>query len=277
VGGQRFTSHPKAGGFFVPKEERMFSIDPRTGRRLVGRFIFNRDGGNDGGGGGGGAGEAERNLQNLLAKKNGDAVALAAQLLAENADLRAKRREAEAERDTLKAKVPTEGAVVLTGDDAKLFAELTAKVPLKDAKSKLDEAETATGKLADLEARDLYRQAADAHGYKPGVLERLARQDGITIALDREVERDDGKGNKAKVKVASVKDASGQTLPLEEYAQKNWADFQPALTAQGGGQQGNPGGLNFVPQRGSGDAPRSSPKSEQELLQEQIRTTPNPF
>jgi murein DD-endopeptidase MepM/ murein hydrolase activator NlpD len=277
VGGQRFTSHPKAGGFLVPKEERMFSIDPRTGRRLVGRFIFNRDGGNDGGGGGGGGADVLAAFQSRLEKMNGNAQAFAQQLYSENAELRAKRREAEAERDALKAKVPTEGSVVLSGDDAKLFAELTAKVPLKDAKDKLAAAETATGKLADYERRELIQQVAEAHGFKANVLERLAKTDGITLALDREIERDDGKGGKTKVKVATVKDASGQTLPLEEYAQKNWADFQPALTAQGGGQQGNPGGLTFVAQRGSGDAPRSSPKSEPELVQEQIRTTPNPF
>jgi hypothetical protein len=237
VGGQRFTSHPKAGGFFVPKEERMFSIDPRTGRRTTGRFTFNRTDGNEGGGDGGNA--AVDSFRRRLEKMNGDAQAFAMELFDENRRYREKNRQITEERDALKAKVPAEGSVILAGDDAKLFADLTAKVPLKDAKGKLDEADAATGKLADYERRELYRQVSEAHGFKPGVLERLARTDGITLALDREVERDDGKGNKTKVKVASVKDASGQVLPLEEYAQKHWADFQPALTAQGAAGGGN--------------------------------------
>jgi hypothetical protein len=200
----------------------MFSIDPRTGRRTTGRFTFNRDGGNDGGNAGGGAGEAERNLQNLLAKKNGDAVALAAQLLAENADLRAKRREAEAERDTLKAKVPTEGSVVLTGDDAKVYQDLTGKVPLKDLPKRLEDADKATTDLATLQKKDQIRSVAtDEHLNADVLLEFGSDYEYVQVDVNK-----DGKTTKAW----AVKDGD-KTIPVLEHDRLK--KLAPALTAQG--------------------------------------------
>jgi hypothetical protein len=225
----------------------MFSIDPRTGRRLVGRFTFNRDGGNDGGNAGGGAGEAERNLQNLLAKKNGDAVALAAQLLAENADLRAKRRTVEEERDALKAKVPAEGSVILTGDDARTFGELTAATPLKDLKGKLDEATTATSKLQTLERQQTVRDAADALGWDAKRLERLLKD----APLEVKTEKRDGKD----VTVYAVKDGE-TTVALEEAFQ----DFLPALTAQGAGSGQQEKSKQFYAGPGTRDAKPPTPE-----------------
>lgn len=205
--------------------------------------------------------DAERNLTRLLEKHKGDAMSLAAQLLSENAGLREDRRTLTSERDALKAKVPAEGAIVLTGDDAKAFTDLTAKVPLKDLPTRLGEAEAATGKLRTLERQALFRQAADAHGMRPSVLERLAGPD-LTLELT-EVEKD-GK----KVPVARVKDADGTLRPLDEYARAAWADFLPALKADQ--QHAAPqAGTSFVAQRGAGDPPRG-PKPKDEQIKERL-------
>lgn len=66
-------------------------------------------------------------LQSLLERKNGDSQALAAELLAENSKLRIERHGLREELQTTTAKVPAQGAVVLSGDD------LTKWNALKDA------------------------------------------------------------------------------------------------------------------------------------------------
>jgi len=101
--------------------------------------------------------KAQRNLQNLLAKQNGDATALAAQLLAENADLRGKNRE-------LKATQKPDGATILTGDDAakwKAYGEIGTP---DEVTQRLKDAEGASGELETIKRTQAMREAVEKAG-----------------------------------------------------------------------------------------------------------------
>lgn len=70
--------------------------------------------------------------------------------------------------------------------------------------------------IEKLQRRELYRQAADVHGYKAAVLGHLL--DGVDVAIK---DSDDGK--------AAVVVEGDKEIPLPDYVQSQWADFVPAL------------------------------------------------
>jgi len=169
-----------------------------------------------------------RNLQGQLSKHNGDAMALAATLLGENATYRDRVRTLEGE--VAQAKLP-DGAVVLTKEQAAQWTEYQALGAPAEVKTKVESGTQASEKLAGFERREQLRGVAERVGYKPGVLEKLG---GDLTFEELEV---DGEKEGEKVKTYGVKGADGKVQPLTEYAKANWGDFLPALSAQGGEQQ----------------------------------------
>ncbi|SMB93325.1 hypothetical protein [Deinococcus hopiensis] len=191
--------------------------------------------------------KAAQNLQNLLSKHNGDAIALAATLLGENANYRDRIRTLEGEVE--KTKLP-DGSVVLSKADAERYAAYQALGKPDELKTKLADGETATSELGTLKKRDTLRTVADKVGYKPSVLERL----GGDLTFE-EIEVDGEKAGE-KVKTYGVKLAD-KVVPLDQYAKEQWGDFLPALAAQGGGnnqvqQRQNPITTPIVPLGGNG-------------------------
>lgn len=174
--------------------------------------------------------KAARNLQSLLDKNNGNATVLAGQLLAENAEYRRKNGELSGQLATAQAQVP-EGAVVLTKEQAAQWTEYQALGAPAEVKTKVETGAQATERLAGFEKKETLRSVAERVGYKPSVLERLGGDltfEELEVAGEKEGER---------VKTYGVKGADGKVQPLAEYAQANWSDFLPALSAQGGSDQ----------------------------------------
>jgi hypothetical protein len=145
-----------------------------------------------------------------------------AEVLTDNSQLREQRRSLREEVTTLKAKVAPDGARVLTAEEAKAYDAYAALGKPEDVKKALEANSEATAKLAKLEKAERLRAAAEAAGYKPSVLERLASD--LTIEV-RPV-----KDSAPLVVVV----ADGQETALADYAKQNWGDFLPALEAKNG-------------------------------------------
>jgi hypothetical protein len=154
-------------------------------------------------------GEADEGVadkfQARLAKMKGDAQAFAFQLYRDNYDLRQKNAE-------LRGKVPAEGAVILTGDDATRWQAYTALGAPDEVQAALSEGSTAKAEAARLQRAQTVQQAAQAAGFKPAVLERLIGDLPLALA--------DGK--------ATVQTEAG-AVDLAAHAEAAWPEFLPAL------------------------------------------------
>lgn len=158
-----------------------------------------------------------------LVEKHGDANAAVVTLLNENYKSRDTIRD-------LKAKVPAEGAVVLTGDDVKAWQKYNALGKPSDLEKGLNEGNKAKTTVAGYRKAEHNAKVAEVAGFKPTVLATLAKDLDIEIrdAVDK-----DGKPVKDKagnvVREAVVKGEGDTVTPLAKYAETNWADFLPSL------------------------------------------------
>jgi len=169
-------------------------------------------------------------FQNRLNKMNGDAMAFATQLFDENYQYRTKIRGLEEQLTQIQAKAPAEGSVVLSREEAALFEAYKVLGKPEDVKKQLDENPTVVEENKKLKRRDILREVADVgiggSKLRFSVLEdRANASNGIEFLVKEEGREKD------KRKVAYVKDGDKET-PLEQYAQKNWADYMPSLKAE---------------------------------------------
>jgi hypothetical protein len=156
----------------------------------------------------------------VLAKHGADAQKALGYLLRDNQSYRRKLSE-------LKAKVPADGAVVLTGDDLKRWTAYATLGNPEDLSAALADRDRFKAEADGFRTAELHKQVADAHGYKVPVLARLASQDQLTIEMrDTKVA-----GTPAKVAVVMGQDDKGKPVetPLPEYAKAHWAEFLTAL------------------------------------------------
>ena len=171
-------------------------------------------------------------LQALLAKANGDAMGVAGLLYSENFQYREQLRQLKEQLTAAQGRVPGEGAVVLTPEQAKAWAAYQALGTVEVITQGLKERDTAQGELGSLRRATTLREAAETCGFDADVLGTLAG--GLEFVLQDVTV--DGK----TVKAAFVKDAQGAQVRLEEYARQKWEKFTPALIparGQGGGGQ----------------------------------------
>lgn len=192
--------------------------------------VFEQD---SGGNSGGGDDAAQQGLKNLLQRHNNDAMALAGQLYSENYELRTTRRQLREELEQTKKKLPAEGTVVITAEEAKAF-EAYKKL------GKPEELETARTEIDTLKRGLLLDKAAALLEYRPGVLKKLA--DGLQISLREETV--DG-----KVVETPIVTEGDKAISLKEFAEKNWPDFIPALLAA---DSKTPPVSTFIKQPGTG-------------------------
>jgi hypothetical protein len=181
-----------------------------------------------------------------LIRREGGADATAQLLFQENREHRQRIRE-------LEQRVPGEGAVVLSGDQAAAWQTYQGLGAPTDVQQRLTAAEQAQQELAGLRRAEQIRGVAEAAGYRPTVLERLA--EGLTLELrEEQVE-----GQAARVPYVVTKSEQGeQRTPLADYAQQHWADFLPALSAQQQQQPPQGGGVTYPRQQGGGGQPATS-------------------
>ncbi len=235
----------------------------------------------DNGGGGSGSGgggnnnsdddKARRNLENLLAQKNGDAIALSAQLLAENAGLRDDKRGLNKQITELKAKVPAEDAVVLSGDDLKAYNDLKAlgnldelkqlKTERDDFKTKYEtEQKTNARNAREMLLRDVADNVAPGDKWKFSV---LRDRDALTPGLSYEIKDVEENGQKAKRTFVKYKDGEGDSAPVKElalsdFASQKWSDYLPALQLGASANGGQNGGARHVAQGSGGSNGKGS-------------------
>lgn len=209
-----------------------------------------------------------------------------AQLMADNHVLREDKRRLKEERDALAAKMPTEGALVLTTDNAKLFNSLKAIMEsLPEAQRKpeeitrmLKEHADLSKKVTDLEKQQVAVQIAESEDWKVSVLMRLTKDmDLVMEDVDTEVDDEDNEGKKKTVKQSrgfiQVRDASG-TVTGKKAVRDELKDFLPSLSkaeTNGGGSeeeqpQSNEAGTPFVRQSQGGKASSSSKSASQDYI-----------
>jgi hypothetical protein len=217
-------------------------------RTTMMRLLLNLDPADGNGNGNGNleppAPRSDPNLAARLKAHKGDGVALAGEVygqlqhaLAVNAELR--------------RKVPPEGAVVLSGDDAKSWQEFAGLgLKAKDVEAIVGEHKTLK---ADLARRARDDSLADA-GYNAKTLGRLLPPDATIEVKDGEKGRD-GKA----AKLTTIKAGDGDAVPLSDWIARNLPDF-PAGTF--GGPDASAPGPNARPAEHRGAPPSPQPRRD---------------
>ncbi|HEU4327445.1 MAG TPA: hypothetical protein VFS21_30180 [Roseiflexaceae bacterium] len=237
------------------------SASPRTFWR-VGRTqlaFFEPDNGGGQQGGGQGSQQQQQDFQAQLARHQGEANRLAETLHRDLAEVRRQLSEAQ-------GRLPAAGSVVLTAEQAAQWTAYQGLGAPDAVQQRLTEAQRTQRSLE-------LRRVADATGYKPAVLERLAGDMAFEV---RTVEGKDS---------IFVKDGE-QQVALGDYAKQHWADFLPALQAQqpagqaqGQGQQGQQPGTFFPAQQPAAGAQPAGDLVQQaaQRFQQQRDAAPSPF
>lgn len=219
---------------------------------LNGRRIWTELNAADSGGNEGGGDTVAQGLQNLLTRHNNDAMAVVSVLYHDNYQLRDDNR-------ILKGKVPADGALILTGDDAKAWADYQQLGKPDDLRKTISDKDKLQGELGTLQRDGVLRDVAEAAGYKFTVLKDLDSKAKLSYAV-KEIEQD-GK----KVKAVSVTPEGGQEQALEAYATATWADYLPALRTTA---QAAPG-TRYPAQNAGGKPPGGKSDPVEDFLQRQ--------
>lgn len=204
------------------------------------------------------------------------------QLMADNAELRADKRQLKDKVERLEAQVPPEGSVVLKGDDVKLFNDLKALVKngqkVEDVEKALKEHPDLVKKVADLEKSQLAVQIAEAEGWKVSALLKLTQgMDLVLEEVDVEVDDEENEGKKKQVKQSrgfvQVKDASG-AVTGKKALREELKDFLPSLAKEqvegepeeGSSTTNSEQGTKFVRQSQGNKASSKTASASQDFL-----------
>jgi hypothetical protein len=213
----------------------MFRFSRGAGFPLGIQWCF---GGEGTGGAGGAEPPARTTASDVLNRYSGDAIRMAervSQLENDNFKLREKNRDANAENATLKTKLPGEGAVILTAEQAQAWEAYQKLGKPEDVTRDLDAGRAAITKSADYERRELLDTAAKDLNFKPGLLKTL--MEGKTVERrEVEVRQQDGT-TKKEPQYFLVSEAGGQKTekPLHDYFKEQGDDVLQSLDAGEGG------------------------------------------
>jgi hypothetical protein len=157
-------------------------------------------------------------------EKHGDAAEAVRVLMAERFKDRDRIRE-------LEGRLP-EGSVVLRGEDARRwqqFAELG--VSPADVKTLRQERQSLAEWRRGREQADTLAEAASLHGWKPPVLTRFAKADGLDVVVDDSEEKDkDGRAvRKGFVVTRGEGGQEAGRVALDQYAEEHWKGELDAL------------------------------------------------
>lgn len=172
---------------------------------------------------------------------------------------REKRKEAE-------AKVPGDGSVVLTGDEAKAYPtlkELGALGSAEEIKGKLGRVDEVETKLKDRERRDAVSAAVKAQGWPEDTIDTLLdlrSLDGAAFEVKKETVKKDGKESSVEVAYVTLAGEGQKAQKLSEFAEAT-PSLKGLKTAAGGtGGQGD--GQRWRPQP-SGEPPKQESTDEE--------------
>jgi hypothetical protein len=187
-------------------------------------------------------------VEGFLAKHQNNATAAVAELYRDNYDLREKNRTLKSEKEAAEKKIPAEGSVVLSADEAKVFEAYSQLGTPDQLKKSIEEAKTSKDELGKLKRSQILRDVADIEGMNPSVLSRLASDMELEIEEYSEIENGE---SKAKKRALAVVD--GRKEPLKTFATREWVDFLPSLnnSAANAGNNGKQAGVTY-PQQGTG-------------------------
>lgn len=176
----------------------------------------------------------------------------------DNANLRAKGRELRAEIDDLTKKLPTDGSVSLSKEDALLWAAYQQLGKPEELKKKIEDADKVAKDLEALSREETLKKAAEATNLNLEAFREVAASRNLEIELGDMVVKE---GDETKtVVIAYTKNKDGAKIKLEEYVEAELKAFLPALrpanseNEEGDGQGENkPNGTTWVAQTGGND------------------------
>jgi|GEM_PF-6907502 len=154
------------------------------------------------------------------------------------------------ELDALKAKVPSDDAVILTGDEAAAYKAVAgAGLTLKQVDDAVKERDTLKREKTSRERKEAIRKAAPTEGWAPESAEILHRLLGDETPFELKEEQVESNGKKETKPVGYVT-KDGRQIRLSEWAK---GEELPAamFTAQANGSSAG-GGLYVPEQRGQG-------------------------
>lgn len=200
----------------------------------------------------------------VLAQYGGDAVKIAEKLatvLTDNYDLREQRRELKRQLAEAQRAAPTEGARVLSVDEAAAYDAYAALGTPAEVQAALDAKAAAEGKLTALERDATLRDVRDATGYDLEVLRDIGGAEWqYTISSDPD----------SGARVVTVKDGDTE-LPIDQHPKVQ--KFLPALKPQASAPAGTP-----FPRQSAGTPPSRDLAGEFIARQEARRAQqPNPL
>lgn len=164
-----------------------------------------------------------------LVSKHGDPLVALKVVMAENYEFREKNRQ-------LRTRIaPKDHAVVPQAEADKLKAYQSLGTP-EELGTKLKDGSAALEAVATNAREKVRDQVATIHKFKPAVLDRLSKQDGITLAV-KTVK--DAAGKDITQTLAIYKDDKGKDVEtvLGDYVDKHWKEFLPSLREDGSTQQ----------------------------------------
>lgn len=229
--------------------------------KSLGLLWYNKpDGDNSGGdntGGGGGPARKPWNpgtaVQNAI-QRYGSAEAALGAVLSENYSYRARHREDQRTIQNLEGSKPSGDSVILNKDEAAEWEAYRKIGKPSELSEKLEQGTQALTKLQQRERADQISSMAQAINWKPSVLQALVDTHGIHLE-QREVEIDDGKGNKTRQQVPHARPAAddkAELKPLPDYVESDGVlkEFLPALrisedAGNGGRKTTGTGGARF--------------------------------
>lgn len=209
-----------------------------------------------------GKADPEAAFTKLLDKHANDGIALARLLHGENHDLRQKNAD-------LRGKVPTDGSVVLSGDQAKEWSAYQALGKPEDLRKTVREHPDLAAKVSAFEREKEVAGIGQIAGMKPSVLQLLADRDRVAFEVREGKEK--GKDGKP-TQVVMVKAGDADPVPLDDYAAKHWSDLLPSLKPDAGTQAQRRGTPNFDPP-GQSEANRTPPEKQEQIDYQALKGT----
>jgi predicted nucleic acid-binding Zn-ribbon protein len=137
----------------------------------------------------------------------------------ENRDFRAQVRQLEQQVSDLNGRIPQEGSVIISSDEAAAYQQYQEFGDLTSIKTKLESLEEARAVAKKLQRRDALRGVAEAEGWKLAVLEDLTADIDLNIAT---VE------NETQV---TIPQAGKAAISPREFIEQFKADYVPSLQA----------------------------------------------